>query len=86
MSGSSLCKRGRFELVPTPIPIPLASRTSIATFAALSEDFFVRVRVLRNAPNACALITARVPEMGGAPGEGERDSLSRPRRGRNLGS
>jgi len=76
MSGSSSCRRGRLELVATPIPMPLASSTSIATFAAPSEDFLVRVRVLRNAPNAWALITARVPEIGGVVGEGDRDSLS----------
>lgn len=67
------------------MPMPLASNTSIATFAAPSDDFLVRVRVLRKAPNAWALITAKVPEIGGAlVGEGDREALSTPRRGRNL--
>lgn len=67
------------------MPIPLASNTSKATLAAPSEDFLVRVRVLRSAPNAWALITARVPETGGVVGEGDRETLSNPRRGRNFG-
>lgn len=67
------------------MPMPLASNTSIATFAAPSEDFLVRIRVLRKAPNAWALITAKVPEIGGVLGEGDREAaLSAPRRGRNL--
>ena len=53
--------------------MPLASNTSMATLDALSDDFLVRARVLRNAPNACALITASVPDNGGGFGEGERD-------------
>lgn len=69
----------------TPMPMPLASNTSMATLAAPVEDFLVRVRVLRRAPNAWALITDRVPEMGGVVGEGERENLSIPRRERDFG-
>ena len=71
---------------PIPSPIPRASRTSKATFAAPSVAFFGRARVLLSAPNACALMTASVLEMGGwlppltppEPGEGERLPCSAP--------
>jgi len=58
-----------------PTPIPRASNASRAALAAPSDPFFVLVRVLRRAPNACALITANVPHIGGVPGEGDREVL-----------
>jgi hypothetical protein len=61
--------------VLTPIPIPRASKASRATFAELSAPLFARERVRRNAPNACALMTARVPDNGGAPGDEDRAEL-----------
>ena len=70
-SPSLSCSRGRFAGFATPIP--RAARASTAAFAAPSDDFFDRPRVLRRAPNACALMTASVPQMGGGPGDGERD-------------
>lgn len=51
--------------------IPLTSNTFKATLAALSMVFFVFARILRCAPNACALITATVPVTGVGPGEGD---------------
>ena len=66
---SSSCNRGRLEGAPTPMP--LASKTFMATLAAPSDVFFVLARVLRSAPNACALMTATVHEMGAALGEGD---------------
>lgn len=83
---SSFSNLALFEPVGTltPIPMPLASRTSMATLAAPSEVFLVRARVLRRAPKACALMTARVPDIGGVLGEGEREDRDGavPRRGR----
>ena len=70
-SPSLSCSRGRSAGFATPIP--RAARASTAAFAAPSDDFFDRPRVLRRAPNACALMTASVPQMGGGPGDGERD-------------
>ena len=52
--------------------MPRAARASTAALAAPSDVFFDRPRVRRSAPNACALITASVPQIGGGPGDGER--------------
>lgn len=57
--------------------MPLASNTSIATLAAPSDDFLVRARVLRRAPNAWALMTARVPDSKGALGDEDREDRGR---------
>jgi hypothetical protein len=61
-----------FALRLIPRPRPRAESASTAALAAPSDDRLVRPRDLLRAPNACALITANVPEMGGV-GEGERD-------------
>ena len=70
-SPSLSCNRGRFAGFAST-SIPRAARASTAALAAPSDDFFDRPRVLRSAPKACALMTARVPQIGGGPGEGER--------------
>jgi len=73
-SSSSSCRRGRLEPAEAAIPIPLASKTCLATtLAAPSDDFFGCARVLRRAPKACALMTATVQEIGVDPGDGERE-------------
>ena len=54
--------------------MPRAARASTAAFAAPSDVFFDRPRVLRRAPNAWALMTARVPQIGAGPGEGDREA------------
>jgi hypothetical protein len=72
-SSSSSSSLGRLLLFVIPIPIPRASRASIAAFAAPSDPFFCLVRVRRSAPKACALITASVEQIGGPAGEGDLD-------------
>ena len=71
-SPSLSCNRGRFAGLP-PTPMPRAARASTAALAAPSDVFFDLPRVRRRAPNAWALMTARVPQIGGGPGEGERE-------------
>ena len=48
-----------------PILMPLASRASMAAFAAPSDPFFCLVQARCRVPNACTLVTAIVKQMGG---------------------
>lgn len=59
------------------MPMPRVHRMSIATLLPESAGFLTRVRVRRSEPNACALMTASVFDMGGSRsrsrGEGEEE-------------